>query len=42
VRISHQYQLIFLALARAGSTTARNTWDQYSDIKSVHVSEVNE
>ncbi|MDQ8208555.1 sulfotransferase family 2 domain-containing protein [Coraliomargarita sp. SDUM461003] len=40
MRILHSQKLVFLSMPRAGSTTVRNTLDQYSDVKSVHVSKV--
>jgi hypothetical protein len=42
VRISHKHRFVFLANPRAGSTTIRNVLDDYSDIKSVHITNINE
>lgn len=40
MRISHSHKYIFLANPRSGSTTVRKILDDYSDIKSVHKSEI--
>jgi hypothetical protein len=40
VRISHKHKFVFLALPRTGSTTVREILDDYSDIKSVHITQV--
>ena len=40
MRISHSHKLIYLALPRTGSTTARAILDAYADITSVHISEI--
>lgn len=42
MRISHKHQFVFLANPRTGSTTLRNLLDPYSDIRSVHISEITE
>ena len=40
MRISHKYGFVFLALPRTGTTTTRKVLDDYSDIKSIHISEI--
>ncbi|MCK4678323.1 MAG: sulfotransferase family 2 domain-containing protein [Bacteroidales bacterium] len=40
MRISHKHRFVFLAIPRTGSTTVRNVLDDYSDIKSIHISEI--
>lgn len=42
MRISHRHRFVFLANPRTGSTTVRKILDDYSDIKSVHVSQVDD
>lgn len=42
MRISHSHKFIFLANARTGSTTVRNILDKYSEIKSVHITEISD
>ncbi len=38
MRISHQHRFVFLAVPRTASTTLRRILDDYSDVKSVHIS----
>jgi hypothetical protein len=42
MRISHKYKFIFFATPRTGSTTVRDVLDPYSDVISVHKTEVSE
>ena len=42
MRISHKYRFVFLANPRTGSTTVRSILDHYSDIKSVHITQISE
>lgn len=42
MRISHKYRFVFLANLRTGSTTVRSILDHYSDIKSVHITQISE
>ena len=40
MRISHSHKLIYLAVPRTGSTTARNILDVSADITSIHISTI--
>jgi len=40
MRISHKKHFVFLATPRTSSTTVRKVLDQYSDVKSVHITEI--
>ena len=42
MRISHSHRFIFFAVPRTGSTTVRKVLDDYSDVKSIHISETTE
>jgi len=42
MRISHQRRFVFLANPRTGSTTVRKILDDYSDVKSVHITETSD
>lgn len=42
MRISHQHRFVFLANPRTGSTTVRKILDDYSDVRSVHITEKSE
>lgn len=40
MRISHSDKWIFLAVPRTGSTTVRKLLDDYSDIRSIHITKI--
>jgi hypothetical protein len=39
MRISHQHKFIFFAVPRTGSTTVRSVLDDFSDVRSVHITD---
>jgi len=42
VRISHIRRFVFLAVPRTGSTTVRELLNPYSEIRSIHISEISD